>query len=390
MKNQKSIIKYFLCLFCFILCGCITEYEVTDIDEIADILVVEGIITDDITYITLSRSKSLTDWEKEQTSVQYVYNATVYVECDDDTRLAGYPDYTDVNNIRYIINTGKLNLERQYRLKIEIEECDVGVDYYRSSITCSLKTYEYRSNYSYPMQTPVIDSVFWSKRGRGQPVMIYIATHDPSGKSLHYRWSYKEDWEFPSEVFLQKYPYYCWNKASSKVLLIGNAEKTVFGKVTDMITEMSPWSEKLSLLYRIDVNQNLISKRAYDYFANIKKNAELSGSIFAPVPSELRGNITCITNPEKPVIGYIDVSTTTKKRRYIYYNEGAYEQPRRNKDCDIVPLDSLLKWYNKIPDEYVIYDSGFGRPTTYIMEKCVNCTINDGTMQKPEDWPNDH
>jgi len=376
-------------LFCLFLCGCITEYNPTGLDEIADILVVEGIITDDESYITLSRSVNLTVGENSITSKQFVNNATVSVECDDGTRSVGYFEYIDYKNARYVINTGTLNPECQYQLKIEVEEA-----YYpganRSSISLPTKTFEYRSDFSYPIQTPEIDSVFWTKRGKGQNVMIYVATNDPAGKIQYYRWSFKEDWEYTADVFLAGFPFYCWDKDNDRELLLGSAERTVFGKITEKVTEIVPTSRKLSHLYRIDVTQNVISKRAYDYFANIKKNAQQTGSIFAPIPSELRGNITCITDPGRPVIGYIDVSTTTKKRRFIPYNEGAYES-FFNRECEILDAPALVEKYGGIPSDYVMFTPPYpGQPPTYVPYKCVACTYYSGSEQKPGDWPNNH
>jgi len=369
IKNISTIVG--LGLLCLILCGCITEYIPTGIDEEADILVVEGIITDDESFITLSRSITLTDDDNSWTSTQYVNNAKISVECNDGTYSAG--SLYDRRG-RYIINTGKLNPERQYSLKIEIDG-DV-----------------YGSVFSYPIQTPEIDSIFWAKRGKGQPVMIYVAAHDPAGKVLYYRWSFREDWEYHAEQFLhpdgfpEPYPYYCWDKANNNELLLGSAEKTIFGKVTDLVTEMPSTSRKLSYLYRIDVSQNVISKKAYDYFANIKKNAEQSGSIFAPIPSELRGNITCTTDPERPVIGYVDVSTTTKKRRYISNNEGAYDH-YSNWDCRIFEPSELFEMFGGIPSDFILFSSF---PPTFIRKTCVDCTSRGGTTQKPDDWPNNH
>jgi len=353
------------------------------LDEIADILVVEGIITDDESYITLSRSVNLSDGENNWTSKQYVNNATVYVECDDGAKINGHFDWSSSAG-RYVINTGTLKPERQYCLKIEVEEREWG------SSMAPTKTFQYSSDFSYPIQTPEIDSIFWTKRGKGQPVMIYVATHDPVGTIQYYRWSYKEDWEYHADVYHADYPFYCWDKDNNRELLLGSAERTVFGKVTEKVTEISPWSKKISAMYRIDISQNVISKRAYDYFANIKKNAQQTGSIFAPIPSELRGNITCITDPGKPVIGYIDVSSTTKKRRYIPYNEGAYES-MYNWDCEIFDASTLMEMYmGEIPTDYVEFTPPYptGQPPTYILYKCVACTYYSGTEQKPVDWLN--
>jgi len=407
---KKYILSIFNCL-CLLLCGCITEYTPSKIDELADILVVEGIITDNETIITLSRSAKLSE---ESINNVPVANAEVYVECDDGTIFhADSPDLWSSCwrcDGRYTIQTGQLKPDCKYRLKIEIEEPEGDCGDY---IACPTKVYEYCSDFSYPIITPEVDSVFWMKRGRGQPVMIYVSTHDPENKIAHYRWSFKEDWEIVSELWLDGYPYYCWNLAKNKDLLIGSAEKMVFGRLMDKITEISPSSRKLSEMYRIDVTQNAISKRAYDYFANIQKNSQQTGSIFAPIPSELRGNITCKDDPDRPVIGYVDVSTTTKKRRYISRFDNVYEAPRWECDeltkdelcakllgnCDGVEDPSCQDELNKrcqeliIPPSYVLYyvpepPDPEGEPT-YVPVSCVDCRYY-GTTKKPDDWPNNH
>ena len=391
MKRFVFITAWFSSL---ILVGCITDYEARGVDEEKDILVVEGLITEGESYITLSRSIYLND----VATFNYIYDATVYVECEDGTRMdAENPIpglYWNSTTNRYVIQIDKLYPDRKYRLKIEMNEPDVQADIVYGGI--AYKTIVYASDYSNPIVTPEIDSVFWSKRAKGEPVSIHVATHDPDNRALYYRWSYREDWQIYSDVSSMPpyyYPYFCWNFDNSHELLLGSGNKTIFGNVTEILTEMSPYTRKLEVLYRIDVKQNAISKRAHDYFANIKKNAQHSGSLFTPAPSELRGNITCITDPNRPVIGYIDVSLTTQKRRYLTRAEDLYEYIRRSYDCEPVLEDTLkvrYEEYGGIPNYYVPYtevEGPFGPQLFFIVNSCVDCTLF-GTTQKPDDWPN--
>lgn len=382
--------KNILLILCssLIFCGCIDDYNAKEIDEMGDILVVEGVITDDETIITLSRSTTLTG--EEDAYSYYVDNANVYVECDNGTQWSAEP-YTGYGYRygRYIIKNGTLNLNSKYRLKIEIEEVDGDCNpnfQFGGDIVCPTKTYEYCSDFSYPLQTPEIDNIFFIKRDKGQPIMLYVDTRSPE-KIQYYRWSYREDWEINSEYnMVPTYPYYCWNSSSSSDLLLGSTEKTVYGQLADILTEIAPSDKRLSVLYRIAIKQNAISKRAYDYYLNIKKNAENIGSIFAPVPSELRGNIICTSDPERPVIGYVDVSSTTKNQRFISRSDNLYEPPWS--DCGIFSIENLVAMYgpevNPILLGYVLYGSDL-----YVLPKCVDCTYY-GTTQKPDDWPNNH
>ena len=413
MKKKKyfilkySIIQLFIILNC---CGCITEYVATDLDQISGILVVEGVITDNESIITLSRSVNFTD--RLDGASFFVNDARVYVECDDGTLLpAERPHWGRRDNGQYTIKTGELDPNRKYCLKFEIDEVEPGCNMIRSEdteINCPIKTYEYRSDSSYPIQTPEIDSLFWSKRGKGQPVNIHVATHSSDNKLLFCRWSYKEDWEIKSNILMDydfcnscqvavpasqdycpncgikwRYPYTCWNAAVSSEIILGSTEKTVFGRVSNLLKEIQPTDNRLSVMYRIDVKQNAISKRAYDYYTNIKKNADQSGSIFAPVPSELRGNIFCTTDQGKPVIGYIEVSMTVQKRRYFSSNDVAYEKPFST--CEIIqypgpPPTNWVYYFISLP-------SPFSPPLRYIVQRfCVDCTMNGGSLNKPVDW----
>ena len=355
--------KRFFCsisviLICFILCGCITEFEAKDVNEMEGILVVEGIITDDESVITLSRSKGLSYEDNIfDLSPYHVTDAKVYIECDDGTQWGALvpPDFKSGG--QYAIKTGKLNPERQYRLKIELEE------------------HEYHSEFDYPMVTPEIDSVFWTKKDKGLPVNIHVATHTPDNAVHYFRWSYRENWVTRARVPMFGYPSFCSKNYHSKGLSLGTNDKKVSDQIIEILTEISPVNDRLSVLYRIDVTQNEISKRAYDYFTNIKKNARQAGSIFAHVPSELRGNILCVTDPVRPVIGYMDVTSATQGRLYIYSSEEIFEGSHITGVCQPVSFNPG-SWYALAADGY------------YYPLRCIDC-IEDGgrpISELPDDW----
>ena len=341
------------------------------------ILVVDGFITDYESVITLSRSRQLMDdwWSEDAIS-----HARVYVERDDGTLFPAEPNF---GSPRYVIRKGRLNPNSRYRLRIEIDEFN--------------DSFIYFSEFSHPIITPEIDNVFWMKRGMGHPVTIHVATHSPTREVLFYRWSFREDWETNADVRHEDFPFRCWSFAYSRDILLGSAERTIFGKVTEKIHEIEPWNRRLSVLYRIEVTQTAISKRAHDYFENIRRNAEQSGSIFDPTPSSLRGNIFSATDPSRHVIGFINVSTTTRKRLYIARRDGVFEG-RPGLPCPILTRSEICQEYG-IADcrpeafapwmlGYVMYEEATPfQPRTYILQRCVDCTFFGGTTQRPHDWP---
>ena len=352
---KTNIIIIFSCL---ILCGCITEFEPNYRDEVAGILVVDGIITDDESVITLSRSKGLSFEDNIfDLSPYHVTDAKVYIECDDGTQWG----VTSQNSGEYTIVTEKLNRARQYRLKIEFE------------------SHEYCSEFAYPMDPPEID-LYWTKKDKGQPVNIHLETNASDNAAHYYRWSYREDWEFRAKVPMAGYPYLCSKHYHSKGLMLGTDEKNSSGQTIKILTEISPSDDRLAVLYRIDATQHAITKRAFDYYTNITKNARNSGSIFAQHPSELKGNITCVTDPARIAIGFVDISSNTRGRLYIYRDEDVYEQDYIVSIC------------------YKPYQSGAYYPGSvliggsYIELFCIDCRLNGGRPinELPDDWPNQY
>ena len=386
---MKQFIVILLLSSGFFFFSCITEYEPAGINEIKDILVVEGHITEGKTRITLSKSVNLSDRFAEI----FVDDAIVFVECDDGTRIQADDGSRDG---RYTIQTAKLDSLRKYRLKIEIAEVDFDSNECfmdeEEVLRCPRKTFEYCSDFSFPLKTPEIDSVFWMKEGKGHPIRIFAATQSPENDVPFYRWSFREDWEIAADVLSYweefQYPRICYGSSIGEGLIFGSGEKGDFGQAVNLITEVSPKDRKIERTYRITVYQNTISKRAHDYFANIKKNSPQTDNLFAPTPSDFRGNIICITDPRKPVIGYVDVSFTTQKQLYIS-DYSIYEYFYRDWDCSSVEWRIVETSYDGYPQEmYVPYEwawDSFGiLYILYINTLCIDCT-NFGTTNKPDD-----
>ena len=161
----------------------------------------------------------------------------------------------------------------------------------------------------------------------------------------YYFWKYEETWEFHSRYVnslkwvydshhvpigvTYTYPdqridtsiYKCWKTVNSSNINVGSSEKLSRDLIYHQIMLIEPESEKLSVLYSINVRQYAVSKEVYSYLQKLKRNTEEIGSIFSAQPSELTGNIHCTTSPSEIVIGYVEVSQEKVKRLYIKNSE---------------------------------------------------------------------
>jgi len=153
---------------------------------------------------------------------------------------------------------------------------------------------------------------------------------------------------------------------------------------------IEPHSEKLSVLYSINLRQYAISHDEYLFLQKMKKNTEQLGTIFDPQPSEISGNIHCLTDSNETVIGHVEITQEQVKRIFISnsqvpgwnYDPGCYFFEIANKPDSIKqhgiglmptfaaatdPLGGIISFYASMP-------------------QCVDCTLR-GVHQKPDFWP---
>jgi hypothetical protein len=274
---------------------------------------------------------------------------------------------------------------------------------------------EYLSQYEPIKRTPIIDSISWQRGDEG--LTTYINTHDATNNTKYYRWSYVETWEIRSAYYstikflydsltnlptsvVYRYPLNsnrpdttilnCWQSYIARNIIIATTEKLSSDKIFLSLTKIEPQSVKLSVLYSVELKQYALSKEAYNFFEQMKKNTESLGSIFDAQPSELRGNIQCTTDPSEVVIGYVDITDEQTKRIFIYNNEldhWGYSQGctqfvvANNPDSIQMHATGLFPTYpNKLGPFNSIVDFYVSEPI------CVDCTIR-GTNVKPSFWP---
>lgn len=222
---------------------------------------------------------------------------------------------------------------------------EIGQGYYKGAVInsnspakYSLKIFtkdgkNYQSDFVPSKNSPPIDSVYYKIQGNG--INIYGDTHDVTGNSRYYRWDYNDTYifysAFQSIAYHAKIPfdtvlfrplsdqiYQCWRSDTSSNILLGSSAKLtndiIYG---NLLLSIPSHSEKIGHRYSIQVNQYVLTPEAYIYYQQLKKNTEQLGSIFDPQPSELPGNIRCLSNPSEVVIGYVTAGTPSKTRVFI-------------------------------------------------------------------------
>lgn len=379
MKNNRK--KYYqLVLFIILALGCKESYEPAAITIDRNYLVVDGFINsnrDSLTTITLSRTRPLTD---STFTSDPELRARVVIQGE------GGDSYTLQERANGVYTASLMNINQSSRYRLRVS---------------TVANKEYLSEYVPVQQSPAIDSVTWEQH---DDVTIYVNTHDPFNNTRYYRWDYLETWEHHSAydspwgvsngyifiVDVATQGFMCWSTVPSTEIVLGTSiqlgQDVISHQPVGMVAQHSV---KIGVRYSMLLKQYALTERAFDYWQILKKNTQELGTLFDPQPSQLRGNIHCITNPAEPVIGYVSVGSVSSKRIFIDKNDVSNWNPPVTPFCDVKEIpkgfpDPLVYTY---PDPtYAPYYFVTGGGLFIAKKECVDCRLQGGVNQKPIFW----
>ena len=111
---------------------------------------------------------------------------------------------------------------------------------------------------------------------------------------------------------------YCWRKKfSNDILLTGSEFKVNAPELRSQKAGFMPLAQKHYNLdqnefltnYGAIINLHRLNPDTYQFYQQVKKLLEAEGKLFDPVPSQIKGNIRCVTSPEKLVLGFFEASS---------------------------------------------------------------------------------
>lgn len=378
----KSIQQLILFLFLLLLNSCIVQF-IPEIAEEQELMVVEGLITDQPGNNTVKLSKSLPLGEKSD--ARPVSGCIVKISDDLGNIYSLYETLagTYITDLNFHGIVG-----RKYTLHINRNKGNGNISYQSS-----------------PMEmkpVPPIDSIYYEKtviRGKNEDLpaidgcQIYLNTRDPENKCKFYRWDYSETWvlrllfDVPNQT--------CWISNNSYNINIKSTaafdEVRIIRHPLNYITNVT---DRLKKKYSILVNQYSLNEDEYIYWEKVQNFTDQVGGLYDIIPASIQSNITCIENPGEKVLGYFSVSAISSKRIFIQDKfEGIIDHYA---DC---VSDTLLDGPDYIEgmgiSVWTLFDikpTPFsGKPRIRILTEtkgCADCTVR-GTTIKPLFWTDD-
>jgi hypothetical protein len=201
---------------------------------------------------------------------------------------------------------------------------------YKLQITYNGEVYETEFE---TLKIPIpIDSIYWEYQDRGHEgvdgIQLLLDTHDPENNTHYYAWEYEETWKFVVPIQPIGRPEWkeCFMYSGNYDFKIGTSiQKTGDRMERYPLLFIDEKTNKLRWRYSILVKQFTLSEQAYQFYSNLIELNENQGTLFDPVPYSLTGNVKCVTNEEKPVLGYFLVSGVSEKRIFIDNKDLPYQ-----------------------------------------------------------------
>ncbi|RZL10203.1 MAG: DUF4249 family protein, partial [Hymenobacter sp.] len=167
-------------------------------------------------------------------------------------------------------------------------------------------------------------------------MQLALSTHDATGQSRYYRWSFIETWEFHSAFeSLLEYDakqniivprttpiYTCWRTERPSFIKQGSSAQLSQDALLDFsILDLSSRAERFNIRYSILVSQLAETPEEFAYYELLRKNTEAVGGVNDPLPSQLTGNVHRLDNAAEPVLGFVGAHTVQYKRLFISRQE---------------------------------------------------------------------
>jgi hypothetical protein len=372
-KTLQEIILY---SFLLLINSCITEF-IPEVYEEKELLVVEGLITDQPGTNTIKLSKSLPFGVKSDAKP---LNGCI-VKISDNLGNEYYLKENEAGT--YITDSANFKgvIGRVYTLKI--------------STTNANNYFHYES---FPMEmksVPPLDSIYYEKTVIKEDYgtffgidgcQIYLNTIDPANTCKYYRWDFSETWVlrllFPVDNMT------CWITEQSKSINIKSTAAFNEAKILRYpINYINNTTDRLKTEYSILVNQYSMNEDEYIYWEKMQNINVQAGGLYDLIPASVPSNMECIEKPDEKVLGYFSVSAKASKRIFIKDNFSGIIDRYNKCITDTVYTDNPPGLGTSV---WILVPHPYSPPYWIITDDkgCADCTMR-GTNIKPDFWDDD-
>ena len=325
------------CLFVFLLCTFIscTEIYSPKIDSKIEALVVEGLITDADGPFNIKLSKAVLYSSDSVSTFKTVSGAKLTVTDNENQSF----ELVDAGNGNYTVpSTFKGKTGNAYKLHIETNDGNI----YESNSQKLLPSQTYDSIRGIFSSNGYIGSDNQLHYVNGGNILVDLFKSVPKGDSVPLcRFKPNVTIQYNYNVFVKDSTNWNWvynnwqtfqlnsnENITEDVSSTGNAviKNHSIGIVPiDMLNYgLYPANPIVYFFYYLRIEQYTINRDTYNFYKNANNQLAASGKIFDPITAQLYGNLKCINNPSKIVLGLFEVSSVSKTAALVI--QGPYSK----------------------------------------------------------------
>ena len=387
MQIQNKINNLFLVFFLLVFLFSCKEAYWPELDKYENVLVVDGLITNEPGPYTIRLSFS-----SPIDSAQFIpYTNCQLIILDNSGNSETLTEWDPG-----IYMTSEMGIQgtigRKYKLEIH---------------TPDSKTYE--SSYK-ELKAPVgINSVYAEIEYHRDEhydyelvgYQFYLDTELAEQDSNFYLWRADATYQYQSDFTIRWYYdgqlkwfhgpdslYNCWSTYRVGKIFTQSTQSMSTPKIDRYALHyVNTQSRQLSVRYSLLTKQYTIDKEAYEFWSGVGEQNADQESLYTLQPYQISSNVKNIENENDPVLGYFLVAGAAEKR--IFVDRPLYPIPLRYSVCEVGEGD--FHAYGQLamadPVFYPIYaiETNGGRRAVP-NQSCVDCRLKGGTITKPDFW----
>lgn len=380
MKNHLAIIALLMSLTT----SCVYPFKVS-LDGIDDmVVVIEGNIA--------AGGTSTVKFSKIYTSEDTDFVAVLGTAVVEDERGGVYESTSTVPGMYQEIPMENADPSLKYRMKVEV-----------NGLT-------YVSEWLKPLEPPEIEDVAFSADADNVTIDVTMETgKDATGYLGLY---FDETWEFhtkykslyyyapqnPNATLYGLYVfrgveyenYWCWRNKAHPIILVDYTNLYNDGRLQYPVQSFPRTDSRNHKKYSIEVKAVTLSENYFIFLKNLQKISEGDRSLFSPNPGEVSCNISCESNPDRMVAGYVTANRMSTPMRGFLDSRYLFEvfdpsdlvvnprYPWGKPEIDGLPIDTLSLSKGK----YGTFIKGMYWAPMHLCD----CIAAGGTKEKPDFW----
>jgi hypothetical protein len=232
---------------------------------------------------------------------------------------------------------------------------------------------------------------------------FYVDAETPEGKDKYLFWQVESTYKFQSDY--QVYGIYdnglhpvadpnivrnCYRTVKIGNLYLLNPNEQIASELKHVQLNYEGNSSKALLIrYSLNVTQLTIDKRAFTYWSEIKKMQDAGGELYTQQPYQVKNNLTNLSNPDRPALGYFMAASASEKRIFLNRPPIAFQLDTclPNEIKRVCDDQCLFDFLQRKPNLWPVFVAKLPNSNVpkWVAPECVDCRER-GFQAKPPFW----